>query len=602
MNASDDRIWEALANTPRLLHLVWEAVPGYLLASQAVVLLRAGLPAAQLYATKLVVDRVIASAGAETIDWHPLIFLVGLRLGLSLLREIFNQANTYFAQVLKDRFALYSDRKLLQQAIVLDLAHYERPEFHDTLDRAQKSGSTYPMRVLTTLSNIAAQTVTLASLLVLLLQFGPAIALLLFATSLPAFWIGTRFSGRRFWMLRRQTTSGRVASYLQYLLLDTAYAKEIRLFALGDYLLQRWQEIRRQFNNESADLASNYALARAGGGILANLGFYAAYGWAIVRAARGAITIGDFTMYAGAFQQTQNAIPSLLENINLLYESNLYANQYFEFLGLQPTVVSPTDPKPFPTPLQRELALQNVSFTYPGADRPVLQNICLTVRAGESVALVGANGAGKTTLLKLLTRLYDPTDGKIAIDGISLADFDLASLRSNIGILFQDFARYSLSAKENIGFGNLSERDNRDRLDTATQQAGAIATIESLPHGYETILGKAYDGGIDLSGGQWQKIGMARAFMSDAQILILDEPTAALDAIAEYEIFQQFRALTQGKTTFLVSHRFSTVRLADKIVVLDGGAIVEVGSHAELLAAEGLYARMFRLQAQNYEI
>lgn len=334
--------------------------------------------------------------------------------------------------------------------------------------------------------------------------------------------------------------------------------------------------------------------------MLANLGFYGAYGWTLLKTVQGAISIGDFTLYTGAFQQSQSTLKSRLFNVAHIYEFNLYVSQYFEFLNLQPKVLSPISPRAFPTPLKSGLIFKNVSFTYPGAKQPTLKNLNLTVKPGESIALVGTNGAGKTTLLKLLTRLYDIDSGEITFDGIPISHLDLPDLRRNIGMIFQDFARYNLTAQENIGFGNLPELENLSSIERATEKAGAKNTIAELEQGYQTMLGKVFDGGTDLSGGQWQKIGLARAFTIAAPILILDEPTAALDAIAEYELFQQFRQLTQGKMTFFVSHRFSTVLLADRIVVLHNNQIVEIGSHIELMNQDGLYAQMFRLQASSY--
>lgn len=593
---------EILANTPRLLHLVWTAVPGMLLLSLAIALIRAALPAAQLIVSKLIIDRILIDVKQTEVDWTPLLTLVGFRFGLSLLQEGLNQVNIYVSQVFKDRFTLHANGLLLAQAVQLDLEHYESSEFHNTLSRASKSGSNYPVAVVSTLTTLLGQIFTLFSLLTLLLRFSPPIAGLLVITGFPTFWVAVLFSGKRFWMLRSQTESGRLADYFQRLLTQGEYAKEVRLFNLGAYLLGQWRDIRAEFNQTSAALAGKHAAVRGGAGIVANLGFYTAYIWAVMQVVMGVITLGDFTMYTGAFGQAQNLIPAILQNVANIYDANLYVGQYFEFLDLQPKVVTPESPKPFPSPLQTGLELRNVSFTYPGYTKPTLVDLNLTVQPGESIALVGLNGAGKTTLLKLLTRLYDVDRGEITLDGIPLPELDLQELRRNIGVIFQDFSRYHLSTQDNIGFGNLPERSNMSRLQQAAADGGAQELIAGLDRGYETILGKMFSSGVELSGGQWQKIGTARAFMTDAPILILDEPTAALDALAEYQLFQKFRQLTQGKMTFFVSHRFSTVLLADRIVVLDNSRIIEVGDHAQLMANDGLYARMFRLQASSYNL
>jgi ATP-binding cassette subfamily B protein len=594
------RLWGILANTPRLMHLVWSAAPRWLVLSLIITLLGSLIPVGQLYVSKLIVDRVIQSLGQSDPDWTPLTCLIGMGLTLTLLQGGLNQASTFVSQVLNDRFTLHANHVMLQQAVRLDLAHYELPEFYDILTRAQQSGSTYPVKVLTTLTALAGQILTFAGLLTLLIRFNPVILVLLMLTSVPAFWVGVRFSGRRFVMLRNQTQSGRFADYLQRVLTNQNFVKEVRLFNLSDHLLSQWRGIRTSFNEESSSLAAQQTSVRFGMGIVANLGFYVAYACAIVQTVQGAISIGDLAMYSGAFQQSQNVIQGILLNIALTYEFNLYISQFFEFLNLEPRVVNAASPRAFPVPLQQGLVLRDVTFTYPGASKPTLRNLNLTVQPGESIALVGVNGAGKTTLLKLLTRFYDIDSGEITIDGISIQQFDLNELRRNVGVIFQDFARYNLSVQDNIGFGDLREYRNQARIHKAAIDAGATEVIKKLDRGYETMLGKIFPGGAELSGGQWQKIGLARAFMTPAQILILDEPTAALDAIAEYDLFQRFRRLTQGKMTFLVSHRFSTVRMADRIVVLEKGRIVEVGSHTQLMAQGGLYERMFQLQASSY--
>lgn len=593
-----------LENLPRLLQLVWAASPRWLAFSLMLTLVDAIMPAVQLYVTKLIVDRVVAyiSLGtAVNLDWNPLIGLIGVAFLLRLLQDTLQQANSYTTQVLSDRFALYANGILLQQAMRLDLAHYELPEFYDILSRAQQSGSNYPLRVLNTLTNLIGQCVGFIGLLALLLRFSPLVMLLLFLSAIPAFWVGVDFSSRRFWMLRHQTPSKRLADYFGDVLTEQEYAKEVRQFNLGDYLVEQYMEIRDRFNQESRSLAGKQGRAKLAIGILASSGFYGAYGLVIYQAVRGLITVGDLTMYAGAFQQAQATLQGILTNIALIYEYNLYVSQYFEFLNLRSQVVDSPSPRAFPMPIRYGLAIEDVSFTYPGASEPTLKRIDLTVNPHECIALVGANGSGKTTLLKLLARFYDLDAGKIAIDGIPLSEFALEDLRANVGVLFQDFAHYALTVTDNVGFGNLKEHRNRSRIHQAVTDAGATEVVKTLEQGYDTTLGKIFKGGTELSGGQWQKIGLSRAFMTSAQILILDEPTAAIDAIAEHDLFQRFRQLTQGKMTFLVSHRFSTVRMADRIVVLDKGEIVEVGSHAELIAKQGIYERMFRLQAASYQ-
>lgn len=599
---STRRLRDISVNIPLLLRLVWRATPVYLCLSLAIQALQSLIPAMMLLIDKAIVDLVIANWGNSNFVWRPLIILVAMRFGVTLLQGIFNQSNLYVGQIFSDRLTLYTNYILLEKSAELDLAHFESAKFYDTLERAQNSGSNYPVKVIQTLTGLFGQAVTLVGLLGLLLQFNVAIVPLLFFTALPSFWTSIVYSGRRFWMTRMETESGRLSNYMQRVLTTPEFAKEVRLFNLGQHLLQQWRDIRTDFNQKSAAIASEYARMRGWSGILVNSGFYIAYGWTLVRTIAAEISVGDFTMYTGAFSQAQQLLPSILENIARIYESNLYVSQYFDFLNLRPQITNAVRPKSFPRPIRQGLSIKDVSFTYPGATKPTLTNLNLHIDPGESIALVGLNGAGKTTFLKLLTRLYDVDSGMITIDGISLPEIELSELHGNIGVLNQDFARYQLSAGDNIGFGNLKERENQLRIEQAALNSGADRVVETLKSGYQTRLGKMFKGGVDLSGGQWQKIGMARAFMSDAPILILDEPTAALDAIAEYELFEKFRALTAGKMTFFVSHRFSTVQLADRIVVLENSQIIEVGSHQELMTQNGLYAEMFNLQASSYNL
>ncbi|MEL6881064.1 MAG: ABC transporter ATP-binding protein [Cyanobacteria bacterium J06607_10] len=588
---------------PRLFRLVWLATPSALILSIVLTLTRSLLPAAQLLVSKQIVDLVVVLVESNTPltamvqSVSPLV-LTGF--GLLVLQAILQQLDSYNTQVMSDRFLLYANTQMLEQATLLDLAHYESSEFHDILNRAKQSGSNYPMRVLRISLRLLGQITKLFGLLALLLRFNPLVFVLLLLSALPTFWAGIRFSERRFWMTRRQTPSRRLADYFGAVLTEPKYVKEVRLFNLGTHLVAQYHKIRRDFNDESRVLARKQGMVQVAIEVIAAIAFYGAYALVLWEVLLERVTIGDLTLYVGTFQQAQAATQGILVSIATLYEFNLYVSQYFEFLDLVPQVTSPAKPKPFPTPLKAGLVLQDVYFTYPGSEHPTLKNINLNVGAEECIALVGLNGSGKTTLLKLLTRLYDIDRGLITLDDIPLSAFHLRDLRRNIGVLFQDFARYALSAQDNIGFGDLPNRDDEAQVLQAAVDAGAEPVIDKLEAGYDTVLGKMFTGGVDLSGGQWQKIGLARAFMTRAQVLILDEPTAAVDAIAEHDLFERFRQLTKGKMTFLVSHRFSTVRMADRILVLENGEIIENGTHEELIAQQGRYEEMFRLQAESY--
>jgi ATP-binding cassette subfamily B protein len=388
--------------------------------------------------------------------------------------------------------------------------------------------------------------------------------------------------------------------YIEHLLTVDTSVKEVKLFGLGEPLLKRYSETFWEFFNEDTRLARQRSWISLGLGLLASASYYAAYAWIIYIAVTGAITLGGMTLYLSLFRQSQGTVQGLFDNINRLFENGLFMDNLFGFLALEPQMPQNIAPQPMSTTLTHGLEFRNVSFRYPGREDWALRDVNLRIDPGEKVALVGPNGAGKTTLIKLLTRLYDPTEGAILLDGIDLREYDPDELRRRIGVIFQDFVKYQLTARENIGFGQIEQLDNRERIDEAAARGGADDVVAELPGGMDTMLGRWFQDGNELSGGQWQKIALSRAFMRDGEVLVLDEPTAALDAEREYEIFQRFRELTEGKIAVLISHRFSTVRMADQIVVIEGGRITEQGSHTELLLHAGTYARLFEMQAEGY--
>lgn len=594
-------LWLTLRNTPKLLGLVWQASPLWLSLTLLITVISSLLPVASLYVNKLTLDWITETMGAPAPNWNYIAGLIILQLGIALGKSSLNHFTFHVSQTLSNRFSLFINYKILQQTTALDLFYFESPEFYDALSRAQQTGSSYPIKALGSVTKLGGQLMTIGSLLLLLLTFNPAFILLLAISSIPILSAGIKHSNQRFVLNRKQTINGKIASYFQGLLTSKFFAKEIRLFNLGDYFLEQWHSLFKLTNREIENLSSKNLNEKMLVSVLPNLGFYVAYAWLVLRVIQGDISIGDFTMYTGAFGQSQGLLEGIFQNLSVTYESNLFLSEYFYFLSLKPRVNSPKHGYTVPQPIRQGISIKNVSFRYEPDLPIVLHDINLQVHPGESIAVVGINGAGKTTLVKLLTRLYDPDTGAITIDGIPLTEFDLADLHRNIAVLFQDFARYQLTVRENVGFGDLLNMHQSDRIETAVAKAGAADLVAHLKQGYETPLGNLFAKGQDLSGGQWQKIGLARTFMSQAQILILDEPTAAMDAIAEYDLFERFRQLTCDKITFFISHRFSSVRLADRIVVIDQNRIVELGTHDELMNQDGLYAQMFRLQASGYQ-
>src|SRR3990172_9257838 len=440
----------------------------------------------------------------------------------------------------------------------------------------------------------------LRSLAALLVRFSPWLALILFGAAMPTFVAQSRYARLTFRVITGRAPEARRLGYLEELLTSHESVKEVKLFNLGETLLGRYHALFWKFYHEDRSIAVRRTLASLEWGLLSTLSNYASYAWIIWRTVAGAITLGDMTMYIAVFRQAQTTFRSLFDRLSNLYENNLFLENLFDYLALEPAMPVSASGRRTPSPIREGIEFRDVSFRYPSSEAWVLRDVNLHIRPGERIALVGLNGAGKTTLVKLLTRLYDPTEGQILLDGMDLREYDLTSLRQRIGVIFQDFVQYHLTARENIGFGQVEALENRGQGVAAAQKGGAHPIIEKLPEGYEAWLGRRWEKGHELSGGEWQKVALSRAFMRDAEVLALDEPTASLDAEAEYQVFQRFGELTAGKIAVLISHRFSTVRMADRIVVIEGGCITEVGSHEELLARRGTYARLFSLQAEGY--
>ncbi|NJN65191.1 MAG: ABC transporter ATP-binding protein [Chloroflexaceae bacterium] len=593
----------AYGNIPRSFLLVWNAYPAGTLAMGVVTLLSAFLPATQAWTGKLIVDTVVRTTADGMTPSHGLLavlpFLL-LEFALLTLSSALNQGRTLLEHVLHSRVAHSINATIMHKAQALDLSYFENAEFYDRLQNARRESDRRALSIVNmgflTIQNV----VTLASFALILLAFNPAIALILFGATMPLFIAQTRYSGLYFRLLTWRAPEFRRMVYLEHLLTVDTTAKEIKLFGLSEPMLKRYQDLFWEFHLEDEKLAKRRSVISTGWGLLGTFSYYGAYAWIVWVTVAGHITLGDMILYITLFRQSQSIFQGLFYNLGQLYESGLFMTNLFEFLDLKPQVETSLHHRRVPRPLTQGIEFRNVSFRYPGEDSWVLQGVNLHLRPGEKLALVGTNGAGKTTLIKLLTRLYDPTEGTILLDGVDLRDYDLEDVRACIGVIFQDFVHYQATARENIGFGQIDALGNEPRIVAASERGGADEVIASLPQHYDTMLGHWFSEGHELSGGQWQKIALSRAFMRDSEILVLDEPTASLDAEREYEIFQRFRELTDGKTAILISHRFSTVRMADCIAVLKHGQVVELGSHRELLALGGDYARLFTLQAEGY--
>ena len=595
--------WEALRNTPEAFRLVWSASRSAALVGIGLTIIAAFLPAAQAWAGKLIIDAIL-EAGAQAMGTgdglrHVLPFVI-LELALVLISSLTSQIRTLSDHVLQSQLTNHINSLIIRKAISLDLQFFEDPVFYDTLQNARRRADSSALSIVRSTLQMAQQVITLISLVALLIRFSPWLAVIVFIAAVPSFLSQSQYAERAFRAVSRRAPESRLLNYLEMLLTGNESVKEVKLFGLGEPLLARYRELFMQFYEEDRAIAQKRTLAGLGWGMLSNLVYYGSYGWIVLRTIGGLITLGDMTMFLSIFRQSQRAIQSLLDSLNRLYESNLFLDNLITFLALEPVLVAPGNGRIAPEPIRHGIEFRNVTFRYPGSDVDVLRSINLTIEPGEHIALVGLNGAGKTTLIKLLTRLYDPTHGQILLDGVDLRDYDLQSLHQRFGVIFQDFVRYQFSVRENIGFGQIDAAEDMARIRAAADRGGATEVIEGLPEGYESVLGRRWERGQELSGGEWQKIALARAFMRKAEVLVLDEPTSALDAEAEYEIFKRFGELMEGRIAVLISHRFSTVRMADRIVVLSEGRIHELGTHDQLIERNGAYARLFNLQAEGY--
>ena len=599
---------DALRYVPRLVRLVWETHRGYAITMGVLRLVRAFVPIATLWIGKLIIDGVVA-AQRDGASWRAVGGLVALELGLVIVGELLARASSLVESLLGDLFSNRISVRLMEHAATLDLAQFEDPTFYDHLERARRQ-TVGRIGLIAQLLGLAQEALTLVTLSAALLAFSPWLMVLLVLAILPSFLGETRFAAMEYSLLFRWTPERRQLDYLRWVGASNETAKEVQLFGLAGWLTERYRVLSERWYRENRKLATRKAFVSSALSLIGTLGYYIAYIVIIARTIAGSITLGSLTFLAASFSRGRDLIQRLLLGASSIYEQGLYLRDLFLFFEMQPTITSKPGAPSVPKPIREGFVFENVGFQYPGSDRWAVRNVNFVLRPGERIALVGENGAGKTTLTKLLARLYDPTEGRILLDGVDLRDYDLASLRRAIGVIFQDFVRYDMRFDENVGVGEIeSVRGYLDdgasvatpgSLVHAADQSLAASLLPRFPAGYRQMLGRRFDEGVDLSGGEWQKIALARAYMRDAQLLILDEPTAALDARAEYEVFVRFSELMAGRMAVLISHRFSTVRMADRIIVLEGGEVVEDGTHAELLAHNGLYAELFGMQAIGY--
>ncbi|HEY0433986.1 MAG TPA: ABC transporter ATP-binding protein, partial [Chitinophagaceae bacterium] len=576
----------ALRNLPALFKLVWKTSHSLTIINALLRIIRSAIPVAILYVGKLIIDQVVQLSHNRAHDSSFLWQLVAIEFGLAILSDALSRAITLSEGLLGDLFSNYTSVQIMTHAATLDLDQFEDSTFYDKLERARQQTTGRTILLSQVLSQVQ-DMITMAFLAAGLLAFNPWLILLLIVAVIPAFLGESYFNDRSYALTRGYTPQRRELDYLRFIGASDETAKEVKAFDLSQFLIDRFKTLSDRFYFENKKLAVQRSAWGTLFSLIGTVGYYGAYVLIIMQTINGKISIGDLTFLAGSFRQLRSLMEGLLNRFTSVSQGAIYLSDLFEFFEIRPKIIVPPKPRPFPNPIREGFTFENVGFRYSNSDRWANRHLNFTLQAGEKLALVGENGAGKTTLVKLLARLYDPTEGRILLDGYDLREYNPAELRLNIGVIFQDFLRYHMTVGQNIAVGNIREKENRDRIVLAAQQSLADLLVGKMAGGYDQALGRRFNQGVELSGGEWQKIALARAYMKDAQLLILDEPTAALDARAEYEVFLRFADLTKGKSAVLISHRFSTVRMADRILFLEKGELKEIGSHDELIQKNG---------------
>jgi ATP-binding cassette subfamily B protein len=592
-----DRL-RALRNMPPVLRILWESGRAVVTSGLILRLIIAILP----FGIAKIAAYILNDIG-EVLRGHPLAFnfwrLVAAEVALNVSLGLITRAIDYSDSLLANRYTQYVSVRVMEQAARLDLTTYEDPVFYDRLERARVQ-ATDRLAMIQQMGRLIQQVITTLAFSAALAWASPWLVLLLAAGVLPSFLGETHYAFLGYAKNFRQTPAKRQMDYLRQVAGSREGAKEVKLFGLNKFFTDRFQSLAHQIYVEDVALSRSKLIIGGLLGIIGTLGYYGAYIYVIWRTLRGAYDIGQFYFLTTAIQQASSNLQQVFSTASGIADQALFLTDLIAFFDMQPTVQSNPTGLPAPKPIMRGFEFRNVSFAYPGTERTVLKNFNFTLSPGERIALIGENGQGKTTVVKLITRLYDPTEGQILLDGIDLREYSLEDLHRQIGVIFQDFMRFEMTARENIAVGRIDQPHQQREIELAAQKSLADTVVSKLPGGYDQMLGRRFEGGVELSGGEWQKMALARAYLRDAQLLILDEPTAALDARSELEVFERFAELTEGKMALLISHRFSTVRMADRIVVLSGGRLIEEGNHQELMARNGLYASMFEMQAASY--
>ena len=594
---------ETWAGVVRVIQLVWQTDRWLTSGLAATNILQSVLPAAQVWLAGRLIDEVaqgIQDSANRNDHIQSVIILAIIQLAIFVGSSLLQAVGNITQQLMQEKVSITVQSQIMAHANTLDLADFENATYYDQLQEAQRESQRRPVMMVSQVFGLARSIITFGSMVALLASLSWWIAALTLLSPIPAFISDSRYGWQGFGMMRRHSPVRRAMGYLTSLMTTDQYAKEVKLFTAGDHFIDRYNSVAQGYYQETKNLLVHRYLAGFGWGSLTTLASSGTFLYVAILAIRGQVTLGALTVYTQAANQVQGAFQGILGGIQGIYENGLYLSTLADLMDRQPRISAPEEPVPVTVPFTRGIEFRNVTYRYPDRDVKALDDVSFVIEPGETIALVGQNGAGKSTIVKLIGRLYDPDEGQILINGVDIREYDPAELRRQISVMFQDFATYQFSAADNIGIGNVELMTEQALIEAAANRAGADVVINRLPAGYQTALGKWFEGGHQLSGGEWQKVALARAFMRDAQIMILDEPTAALDARAEYELFARIQELTTGKIALYISHRFSTARVADRIFVLERGRLVQAGTHEELMLQGGSYADLFELQAASY--